>query len=73
MEKTNTSRYALGTNYTMPGSKTNFDNFFVDKKNAKAIYTKYTRFAAKRDKEMGLITDAAYNEIMRQLSFRSKK
>ena len=70
MEKTKTSRYALGTNYTMPGSKTNFDNFFVDKKNAKAIYTKYTRFAAKRDKEMGLITDAAYNEIMHQLNFR---
>ena len=70
MEKTNTSRYALGTNYTMPGSKTNFDNFFVDKKNAKAIYTKYIRFSAKRDKEMGLITDAAYNEIMRQLNFR---
>ena len=70
MEKTNTSRYALGTNYTMPGSKTNFDNFFVDKKNAKAIYTKYTRFSAKRDKEMGLITDAACNEIIRQLNFR---
>ena len=70
MEKTNTSRYALGTNYTMPGSKTNFDNFFVDKKNAKAIYTKYIRFSAKRDKEMGLITDAACNEIIRQLNFR---
>ena len=70
MEKTNTSRYALGTNYTMPGSKTNFDNFFVDKKNAKAIYTKYTRFSAKRDKEMGLITDASQSEIMRQLNFR---
>lgn len=70
MEKTKISRYALGTNYTMPGSVTNFDNFFIDKKNAKAVYTKYTRFAAKRDKEMGLITDAAYNEIMRQLNFR---
>lgn len=70
MEKTKTSRYALGTNYTMPGSVTNFDNFFIDKKNAKAVYTKYTRFATKRDKEMGLITDAAYNEIMRQLNFR---
>lgn len=70
MEKTKTSRYALGNNYTMPGSKTNFDNFFVDKKNAKAVYTKYTRFAAKRNKEMGLITDADYNEIMRQLNFR---
>ena len=70
MERTKTSRYALGTNYTMPGSKTNFDNFFVDKKNAKAVYAKYTRFAAKRNKEMGLITDADYNEIMRQLNFR---
>lgn len=70
MEKTKTSRYALGTNYTMPGSVNNFDNFFVDKKNAKAVYTKYTRFAAKRDKEMGLITDTAYNEIMRQLSLK---
>lgn len=70
MEKTKTSRYALGTNYTMPGSVTNFDNFFIDKKNAKAVYTKYTRFATKRDREMGLITDAAYNEIMRQLNFR---
>lgn len=70
MEKTKTSRYALGTNYTVPGSKTNFDNFFVDKKNAKAVYTKYTRFSAKRDKEMGLIADAAYNEIMRQLNFK---
>ena len=70
MEKTKTSRYALGTNYTMPGSVNNFDNFFIDKKNAKAVYTKYTRFAAKRDKEMCLITDAVYNEIMRQLSLK---
>ena len=41
------SKYELGSNYTMPGSDGNFKNFFVDKKNAKAVHTKYVRFSAK--------------------------
>lgn len=61
------SRYKLGANYTMPGSPDNFKFFFVDKKNAKAVYTKYTSFAAKRDLEMGLITEAEYRDIMKSL------
>ena len=69
MEKTKTSRFALGTNFTMPcvnGSK-NWKNFFVDKKNAKAVYTKYTRFAADRDLEMGLISPAEHKALMKEL------
>lgn len=67
----NKSRYALGTNYTMPGSG-NWKNFNVDRKNAKAVYTKYTRFAAKRDLEMGIITQVVYDNIMRELNFKKK-
>ena len=59
--------YMLGTNYTLPGSPKNFANFFVDKKNAKAVYTKYTRFAADRDLEMGLISPAEHKALMKEL------
>ena len=59
--------YMLGTNYTLPGSAKNFANFFLDKKNAKAIYTKYTRFAADRDLEMGLISPAEHKALMKEL------
>ena len=71
MEKTKTSRFALGTNFTMPcaNDSKNWKNFFVDKKNAKAVHTKYVRFGAKQDLKNGLITEDQYKEILRQLSF----
>lgn len=62
------SKYELGSNYTMPGSGGNFKNFFVDKKNAKAVHTKYVRFSAKRDLENGLISEAQYKAILKDLS-----
>ena len=62
------SKYELGSNYTMPGSGKNFKNFFVDKKNAKAVHTKYVRFSAKRDLEADIITEGEYKEILKGLS-----
>lgn len=62
------SKYELGSNYTMPGSDGNFKNFFVDKKNAKAVHTKYVRFSAKRDLENGLISEVQYKAILKDLS-----
>ena len=37
------------------------------KKNAKAVYTKYTRFAADRDLEMRLISPAEHKALMKEL------
>lgn len=62
------SKYELGSNYTMPGSGKNFKNFFVDKKNARAVHTKYIRFSAKRDLENGIISEGQYREILKNLS-----
>ena len=62
------SKYELGSNYTMPGSEKNFKNFFIDKKNAKAVHTKYTRFGAKRDLENGIISEGQYREVLKNLS-----
>lgn len=62
------TKYKLGSNYTMPGSDRNFKNFFIDKKNAKAVHTKYVRFSAKRDLENGLISEGQYRSILKDLS-----
>ena len=62
------TKYKLGSNYTMPGSDGNFKNFFIDKKNAKAVHTKYVRFGAKRDLENGLISEGQYRSILKDLS-----
>lgn len=62
------TKYKLGSNYTMPGSDRNFKNFFIDKKNAKAVHTKYVRFSAKRDLENGLISEGQYKSILKDLS-----
>ena len=61
------TKYKLGSNYTMPGSDGNFKNFFIDKKNAKAVHTKYVRFSAKRDLENGLISEGQYRSILKDL------
>ena len=66
MENTK-SRYMLGTNYTMPASGKNWKNFFVDRKNSKAVNSKYRAFSAKRDLEMGLISETDYKLIMKEL------
>lgn len=62
------TKYKLGSNYTMPGSDRNFKNFFIDKKNTKAVHTKYVRFSAKRDLENGLISEGQYRSILKDLS-----
>lgn len=68
MEQTQVkAKYVIGSNYTIPGSGKNWKNFFVDRKNSKAVNTKYRSFAAKRDLEMGLISEAEYKATMKEL------
>lgn len=61
-----------GTNYTFPSSGKNWRNFFLDKKNAKAVYTKYVVFGAKRDLKDGAISDKRYQEIRKELFGKAK-
>ena len=85
MEKTKVYRKALPDSFTYPCAATvhskakfneridyskSFKNFLLDRKCAKNVFSKYTRFMAKRDLQNGVISEGTSKEILKQLNFK---
>ena len=85
MEKTKVYRKVLPDSFTYPCAamvhskgKLNeridyskfFKNFLLDRKCAKNVFLKYTRFMAKQDLQNGVISEGTYKEILKQLNFK---
>lgn len=61
-------KFIMPTNITMPGSKSQWKNFFVDKKNEKAIHTRFKIFNAKQSLKNGEISEDQFRMIMKSIS-----
>ena len=85
MEKTKVYRKVLPDSFTYPCAvmihskgkfneridySKSFKNFLLDRKCAKNVFSKYTRFMAKQDLQNGVISEGTYKEILKQLNFK---
>ena len=85
MEKTKVYRKVLPDSFTYPCAamvhskgklneridySKSFKNFLLDRKCAKNVFSKYTRFMAKQDLQNDAISEGTYKEILKQLNFK---